>query len=124
MNVRNFTNNLSQWLHNRQHRALEEAYAGAQKIAELEAQCFSGGKIAYTPNQSKTVYDYVRSLRNRQLLRIRFNLIQFGVNNFLFDRKSSALVSGEGNRLEDSASENDEVIQKLNFIESVVAKYR
>lgn len=121
MNVRNFTNNLSQWLHNRQNRALAEAYAGAQRIAELEAQCFGGGKIAYTPNQSKTVYEYVRSLRDRQLLRIRFNLVQLGVNNFLFARQSSV---DEANRLEDSAQGNNEVIQKLNFIESVVAKYR
>lgn len=123
MDIRNATNSLKQWLHNRQQQALEEAYEGAQMIADLETQYFNGNKIAYSSDSSKTVYDYVRSLRDRQLLRIRINLLQFSTNNFLFERQFQSKLAESFEAANPDSVEN-EVIQKLNYIESVIAKYR
>ncbi|BAU65347.1 CemA family protein [Stanieria sp. NIES-3757] len=122
MNLGNLTNRLNQWLARRQQRVLEEAYQSARVISELETQYFNGEKIASSHDRSKTVYDYVRSLRDRQLLNIRSNLIQFGAGNFLFNHQhaNQESLDPSGN----SEFQSDEIIQKLNYIESVIAKYR
>lgn len=116
MNLGSLTNRLTQWLNRRQQQVLEAAYTSAQAIAKLEAQYFNGEKIAYTSERSKTVYDYVKGLRDRELFKIRANLVQFGAGNFFFDRAPS-------NR-EPKEPLKDEIIQKLNYIESIIAKYR
>lgn len=121
---------MNQWLDWRQLQVLEEAYQGAREIEALEEQHFNGDKIAYTPNQSKTVFDYVQSLRDRQLLRIRVNLTQFRVGGFFLGRQFPTSTTNI-----DTLKENDltcnlplsleaEVLAKLNFIDSVISKYR
>lgn len=67
-------NHLNRWLNQKQLHALQEAYSGAREIKALEEHYFNGEEIKYTPHQSKTVVDYVKSLRDRQLTRIRINL--------------------------------------------------
>lgn len=129
----------NQWLTRRQLRLLEEAYRAAQTIQALEDQYFAGEKIAHTPDQSKTVVDYVQSLRDRQLLKIRTNLTQLRISNFLLNRqprletapetasKPVLETSAGGARSPDSTSApllDAEVLKKLQFIDSVIRKYR
>ncbi|MEH1778161.1 MAG: hypothetical protein V7K67_04720 [Nostoc sp.] len=52
-------------------------YKAAQNIKALEDKYFNGGKITYAPNQTKTLVEYVQSLRDRQLFIVRTNLVQF-----------------------------------------------
>jgi hypothetical protein len=113
-------NRVSQWLQQRQLRVLENAYTAACEIKVLEEQYNEGRPITYTSDQSKTVYDYVRSLRDRKLIQVRANLTQFRLNTFLLNQSP-------GNRAEpaDAVMAQDEsVIEKLNFIESVISRYR
>ncbi|MGF1494249.1 MAG: hypothetical protein ACFBSC_17740 [Microcoleaceae cyanobacterium] len=114
-------NRVSQWLNQRQIRLVDEAYMAAQEIMALEVKYFEGGKISSTAGQSKTIFDYVKSLRDRQLFKIRVNLAQFQTGEFFLDRKSSELSDFPG--IENSQQEA-ELITKLDFIESVIGKYR
>ena len=79
--------NLNQWLNRRQLQVLEAAYKAAQNIKVLEDKYFNGGKITYAPNQTKTLVEYVQSLRDRQLFIVRTNLVQFRLNSFLLNRQ-------------------------------------
>jgi hypothetical protein len=118
---------VSGWLARRREKALNAAYEGALTIQKLERELFGGEKIAYTPEKSKTVCDYAESLRDRQLLKIRWNLSQFKANSFLFD----APVEAETNQYVDASQvqpevqqEREKILCQLDFIESVVSKYR
>lgn len=132
-------NRLNRWLNQRHLHALQQAYQGAKEIKALEEHYFAGGKIAYTPQQkSKTVVDYVKSLRDRQLTKIRLNLLQFRLGAFLLDHQSLREMVGsdtldanelDANELLDqvhtpSSVLEPDILEKLNFIESVVGKYR
>ncbi|MBF2047347.1 MAG: hypothetical protein IGS54_08285 [Elainella sp. C42_A2020_010] len=114
---------LNRWLHQQQQRALEEAYQGATAIKALENQYFQGTKIAYRPGLSKTVYEYVRSSRDRQLLRVRTSLAQFRVGNFLLNPKA-VIQAGDGTLEVTPNSPEAEIFAKLDFIDSVIGKYR
>lgn len=106
---------VTQWLQQRQRQVLDAAYDDAQAIQLLEAQYYDGGKITCTPEQSKTVYDYVRSLRDRKLWQIRANLAQFSLNSFVLNQGATG---PEGDR------EDPAVVEKLDFIEAIISKYR
>ncbi|QZZ19923.1 hypothetical protein J5X98_21905 [Leptothermofonsia sichuanensis E412] len=125
--------NFNRWLNQRQLDTLKEAYQAAQEIRALEEHYFAGGKIAYTPQQSKIVVDYVKSLRDRQLTRVRINLAQFRVGAFLFNHQQSGKISDIRFSDDDGPSAQThelpsplktEILEKLQFIESVVGKYR
>jgi hypothetical protein len=127
MEFRNASNRVFSWLQRRRQQALEAAYAGALAIQNLEAELFEGQKITDSEHYSKTVLDYARSLRDRQLLKIRFNLTQFKANSFLFETQDDAAApsnSKDGASLRSDLAERQDVIAKLEFIESVIAKYR
>lgn len=111
---------LHRWLQRRHLRALEAAYEAAQTIQALERKYANGGKITYTPEQTKTVFDYIKSLRDRQLLKVRTNLAQFQLSGLLVNRPEAA-----SDRASESAMQLEAtVLEKLNFIESVIGKYR
>jgi hypothetical protein len=117
----------NRWLMQRQLQALEEAYQGAIVIKALEEQYFQGEKIAYRSDLSKTVYEYVKSLRDRQLLRIRANLAQFRIGSFLLNQRTTAQidrVSETGSAKAAVNSPEAEIFAKLDFIDAVIGKYR
>lgn len=128
---------INQWVYQTSLKALEEAYQGALVIKEIEMQHFGGGAIMVQPDMGKTVIDYFRTQLDRQLLRIRSNLLRFRITGFLVNRQIlSQFTPGaerpeagletpqEVNfRLEATASEAA-ILEKLAFIESVVGRYR
>ncbi len=113
-------NRVTQWLQQRQLRVLDLAYAAARDIKALEDQYYDGRPIAYTPDQSKTVYDYVRSLCDRKLIQVRANLTQFRLNSFLLNQSPGDTAESQPGGM----AEDPSVIEKLNFIESVIGPYR
>ncbi|MGB7413577.1 MAG: hypothetical protein WA902_05160, partial [Thermosynechococcaceae cyanobacterium] len=122
---------VGQWLHQRQARVLNSAYTAAQEIQALERQYFEGNPVAEHSNVGKTVYDYLKSLCDRKLLKIRNNLTQFRINSFLLGHppktSSSPLQDINQEQIEatdGSESFSDDVLEKLNFIESVISRYR
>lgn len=116
-------------------KALEEAYQGARAIKEIEEQHFGGSAIMIQPSMGKTVTDYFRIQLDRQLLRIRSNLLRFRITGFLVNRQflnqtttSVELAEGVGStqRVPRAEAFSSEVVilEKLAFIESVISKYR
>lgn len=112
-------NRLNQWIGHRSLNTLEEAYQGALTIQTIEDKHFGGDAVMAQPDKGKTVTDYFKTQCDRQLLRIRTNLLQFRVTGFLNNRSAvSSAVEGQEN-----ASESI-ILEKLAFIESIVGKYR
>ncbi len=113
------------WLSKRREKALNAAYGGALTVQKLEQDLFEGQKITEVPGRSKTVTDYAISLRDRQLLKIRFNLARFKANSFLFESRSEQPESTEPPADSAVAQEkHQQILEKLEVIESVIAKYR
>jgi|GEM_PF-1430894 len=112
-------NPFNRWLNQRQIKLLESAYQSAEDIKALEDKYFQGNSINYRPESQKTVVDFVKSLRDRHLLKIRLNLAQFKINSFLLPQGS---IHEE--RSQSVGISEDEIIEKLNFIDSIVKKYR
>ncbi|MBO3460187.1 hypothetical protein G7B40_000395 [Aetokthonos hydrillicola Thurmond2011] len=134
-----YTLKLDNWLTQRHIHLLDEAYKEAQEIKALEDKYFNGGKITYTSQQSKIFFDYVQTLRDRQLWKIRLNLAQFGLysyvlhNRYLKKNTSSKdfgepLIITESEEKQPVRTMNDHlenvIVEKLNFIDSVIYKYR
>lgn len=113
-------NRVTRWLQQRQLRVLDLAYTAAREIKALEAQYYDGRPITYTPDQNKTVYDYVRSLRDRKLIQVRTNLAQFRLNSFLLNQSPGETSEPQVGGL----AEDPSVIEKLTFIESAISPYR
>ncbi|MBD2480507.1 CemA family protein [Planktothrix sp. FACHB-1365] len=117
---RNFSRfNLNRWLNQRQIQLLESAYQSAEEIKTLEDKYFQGNPINYRPESQKTMVDFVKSLRDRHLFNIRFNLAQFKINSFLLPQ---GLIDEE--TPQSVGISEAEIIEKLNFIDSIVQKYR
>ncbi|MGL4500688.1 MAG: hypothetical protein ACRCU2_16590, partial [Planktothrix sp.] len=113
-------NRFNHWLNKRQIQLLESAYQSAQEIKALEDQYFQGNSIGYRLESKKTVVDYVKSLRDRHLLTIRFNLSQFKLNSFLWNPQSLS----QEETFQSVGIPEIEIIEKLNFIDGVIKKYR
>ncbi|VXD25701.1 hypothetical protein [Planktothrix paucivesiculata] len=113
-------NRFNYWLNQRQIQLLESAYQSAQDIKALEDQYFQGNPIGYHPEYKKTVVDYVKSLRDRHLLTIRFNLSQFKLNSFLWNPQSLS----QEETFQSVGIPDIEIIEKLDFIDGVIKKYR
>jgi len=113
-------NRFNDWLSQRQIKLLESAYQSAQDIKALEDQYFQGNPIGYGLEYKKTVVDYVKSLRDRHLLKIRFNLSQFKLNSFLWNPQSLS----QEETFQSVGIPDIEIIEKLNFIDGVIKKYR
>jgi hypothetical protein len=107
-------NRTNQWVNQRSLQALDKAYQQAGIIKNLEDKHFNGQKIAPDSDRGQSVFDYFKSSLDRELTQIRLNLAQFRLGNFFSSSSDSALLN----------SEEQDVLTKLDFIESVIGKYR
>lgn len=122
------------WLQRRHTKVLDNAYSAAKSIRVLENQYCQGSPITDKAQIGRTVYEYARSLCDRQLLTIRNNLTQFKINSFLLGRHRSTEADAlpvsssvsEGPVAAEAAAEvrADTLVEKLRFIESVIEPYR
>jgi hypothetical protein len=107
-------NRANQWVNQRSLKALDQAYQQAGIIKNLEDKHFNGQKIAPDSDRGQSVFDYFKSSLDRELTQIRLNLTQFRLGNFFTPSPNSGLLN----------SEEQDILTKLNFIESVIGKYR
>ncbi|PZV26653.1 MAG: CemA family protein [Snowella sp.] len=107
-------NRANQWINQRSLKALDRAYQQAGIIKNLEDKHFNGQKIAPDSDRGQSVFDYFKSSLDRELTQIRLNLAQFRLGNFFSPSPDSALLT----------SEEQDILTKLDFIESVIGKYR
>jgi len=97
--------------------ALEDAYQGALTIKEIENKHFNGNPISFKTEQGKAIYDYLQPQLEKQLLRIRLKLTQFRLSGFLIP--SNAQI----NTIQDNNHSEALILEKLAFINSVIAGY-
>lgn len=115
MAVSHWWQKLNQWTNQRALQALEHAYQAALVIENLEKQHFDGGKIRPTAEIGPSTYQYFKISLDRELRRVRLNLLQFqGGKTWLANLSASSILP---------ASEA-EILQRLSTIEAIVAKYR
>lgn len=107
-------NRTNQWVNQRSLQALDRAYQQAGIIKNLEDKHFNGQKIAPDSDRGQSVFDYFKSSLDRELTQIRLNLTQFRLGNFFSSSSESGILD----------SEEQDILTKLDFIESVIGKYR
>jgi hypothetical protein len=107
-------NRTNQWVNQRSLQALDRAYQQAGIIKNLEDKHFNGQKIAPDSDRGQSVFDYFKSSLDRELTQIRLNLTQFRLGNFFASSSESDLFNRE----------EQDILTKLDFIESVIGKYR
>jgi len=93
-------------------RALEKALEAAKIIKNLENEHFQGKAIAFDPEKGKTVSDYFHNQLDQLLLKIRYHLGSFRVSGFLLNPQQY------------TPEQEKEILTKLDFIESVLERYR
>lgn len=123
---------LNQWLFQTPERSLDQAYDAALMIRSLEEKHFGGGKIDYTsPERSERVNAYFKSELQRNLNIVKLRLAEFKTSrSFLsFSDKKLIGVNGTTESLQDEVDPFDPdeavsaIVEKLQFIDSVVLKY-
>lgn len=102
---------LNQWVNQRSLAALDDAHSRSETIKAIERKHFSGQKIAESHVAGKTVYDYFKSILDKELLGIRIDLAQFRAGKFI-------------NSVTPDNEREAEILARLNFIEEVIGKYR
>ncbi len=118
-----FWSNVNQWVKNIPMKALNTAYQSALAIKAIEDQHFGGKMISPEVEGGQSVYEYYKSVLDRELTKINFNLTQLRIGNFLDLSQASSPTNALdiSERTEDPESE---ILDKLRFIETVIGKYR
>lgn len=102
-------------------RALEEAYKSALKIQDIERQHFNGNKISRNADlYSSSVMDYFQSDLNKLLKNVRMRLTEFKASRWFSNESKQAAADKAGIEY----SSLTIVLQKLDFIDQVVNKYK
>ncbi|MBJ7901061.1 MAG: CemA family protein [Cyanobacteria bacterium RI_101] len=106
---------LDDWVGTQSSLSLDRAYQGALAIRRLEQDQFQGRRIEPDSGLGLGVYQYFKTDLDRELRQIRWNLWQFQTANLWLKNL------GDGERL---TPRQGEILERLNFIESVIGKYR
>jgi hypothetical protein len=133
MNVNSVLRAANQWFLNTPERALDQAYKAALMIKAIEDEHFGGKKIsADSTDQSSSVVAYFESDLYKYLQTIRLRLTEFKSSRSVFSgsepkRINTSSIEAIGNPAQYYPLELNEkqsiVIEKLNFIDEIIAKY-
>lgn len=121
--------NTKRWLINNSENSLEEAYQAALKIQSLENEYFQGREIRQqNSDYGSTTFAHFQSQLKSNLQLIRFKLSQFRTNqslgNFVnINGKNNQEKNIYLNNGKDIISNQELILERLNFIDSIIAKY-
>lgn len=136
-----------QWYSGTAERALEQAYDAALKIKKIEDEHFAGRKISLDTDYGDAVSAYFQSELKKYLRIAKFRLMEFRVSNSIFntskaDKYSNKLITKLNSQQninyskEYTLDKNEftlevevngrtvQVLEKLKFIDNVIAKYK
>ncbi|ELS04656.1 CemA family [Xenococcus sp. PCC 7305] len=122
VSVSRFWSKVNQWLRNIPTKALNASYQSALAIKAIEDQHFGGKMISPEVEGGQSVYEYYKTVLDRELTKINFNLTQLRIGNFLDLGQASA--KNVLDISEKKAESESEILDKLRFIETVISKYR
>ncbi|MEN9217462.1 MAG: hypothetical protein Q6J33_00480 [Gloeomargarita sp. DG_2_bins_126] len=105
------TRGWNRWLIDRAYKHLERAYRAAQRLKTVQERY--GSQLQHPQAADDLAQSrYIKGVIDRQLLTIRVNLFQFQTLNFLADHDECPL------------DQEQEILQKLGFIEKILGRYR
>ncbi len=109
-----------QWYLRTSERSLYEAYKAALHIKAIEDEHFNGKKIDFdSANYSRSVMDYFESDLKKQLKIIRMRLTEFKISRFFLNESNQKAA----NELGIEYPQLSLVLERLKFIDEVIAKY-
>ncbi len=119
-----------QWLGQTPDRTLDQAYAAALKIKQIEDNYFDGNAIAQGyGSYGESAYSYFRSEVDRELRRIRSRMRLFRASNGIFGQGSDRELevqfsadSSDSNTL-DLVDREPDFFRKLQFIDAILERY-
>ena len=119
---------VNQWLWLTPERSLDEAYEAALKIQALEDEHFHGEKISpdFSDN-SQMIANYCHRELNNNLMAAKIRLGEFNISRNLIDLFSPQNIWAQkqpGNRTVILREKSAITIEKLKFIDEVLARYR
>ncbi|MCP6758936.1 MAG: proton extrusion protein PcxA [Fischerella sp. CENA71] len=101
-------------------RSLNKAYDAALKIKEIENEHFNGNKIdSNSMAYSSSVIDYFESDLKKELKIIRMRLTEFRASRYFLNERNQKAIR----KLGIESLESSIILDKLRFIDGVIAKY-
>jgi hypothetical protein len=101
-------------------RSLNKAYDAALKIQKIENEYFNGNKIdSNSTKYSSSVIDYFESDLKKELKIIRMRLTEFKASRFFLGESNQKAAR----KLEIEPLNSSVILDKLKFIDGVIAKY-
>lgn len=133
MNFNNLLRAANQWFLNTPDRALDQAYKAALMIKAIEDEHFNGNKISVeTSDQSSSVVAFFEADLNKYLQTVRVRLAEFKSSRSVFSGsepkriKTNSIDAIRTPALyypQDLNEKQSIIIEKLNFIDTIIAKY-
>ncbi len=132
--VYSYLRSAQQWYLDTPERSLDEAYKAALLIKAIEDEHFNGKKIApESANYGGSVFAYFQSDLKKHLKTIRMRLVEFNATRSFFGSSNQTIT--KLSRKDGTTSAKDSfaiqprnnpnlILEKLRFIDEVVAKYR
>lgn len=132
--VYSYLRSAQQWYLDTPERSLDEAYKAALLIKAIEDEHFNGRKIApESANYGGSVFAYFQSELKKHLRTIRMRLVEFNATRSVFGSSNQTITKLSRN--DGTTSTKDSfaiqprnnpslVLEKLRFIDEVIAKYR
>jgi hypothetical protein len=116
------------WLSGTPERALDAAYIAAIKIKAIEDDHFQGEKVAAeTSDYSDSAIAFFRADVNNYLNQIKLRLAEFRVSRAFSIFSDTPASSSQPQVIQDETSQygqNLSIVEKLNFIDRVISKYK
>jgi hypothetical protein len=133
MNFNNLLRAANQWFLDTPERALDQAYKAALMIKAIEDEHFNGNKISLeTSAQSSSVVAFFEADLNKYLQTVRVRLSEFKSSRSVFSGsepkriKTNSIDAIRTPALyypQDLNEKQSIIIEKLNFIDTIITKY-
>ncbi|MBE9167183.1 proton extrusion protein PcxA [Pleurocapsales cyanobacterium LEGE 06147] len=116
------------WLSSTPERALDAAYSAAIKIKAIEDDYFQGQKVAAeSSDYSDSAIAFFRTDVDNYLKKIRLRLAEFRISRAFSIFSDTPASFSQPHPIEDETSQysqNLSIVEKLNFIDRVISKYK
>jgi CemA family len=117
--IYSFLVSLYKWYLRTQERSLDEAYNAALHIKSVEDEHFGGNKINIDSSEYSTVSDYFEADLRKHLKIVRMRLVEFNSSRFFLNESNQKGAKRYGVEFSNPA----QVLEKLQFIDEITAKY-
>jgi hypothetical protein len=126
MKITNVFSAANQWLIETPERSLDQAYKYALKIKDIEDKHFNGQRVSFnSPDYSPRVISYFQNEVKNHLQNIKIRITEFNLSRNIVNWATPATrrYKRGSDIVVYSDLQSSLIVEKLEFIESVTAKY-